>query len=607
MGKYKRGMIMGFLVFAAAAGCVGCGSRTVQADNHIKVSLYDFNLLGEYTDYVEAQVPDAEIEWSVGKNTLNFYTYLQKHDDLPDIMTSRRFSVLDAQTLKDSLLDLSETDLASSYHSVYLDKYRNEEGTVNWLPAPGIFDNLVVNKALFDQYQIPLPTDYDSFVEACLAFEENGIRGFVSDYAYDYTSMEIIQGLSIEALSSLEGKTWRRKYENRMTGGLDNVVWPETFERIQDLIDKGVIKADEADWDYYKVKEEFVNNRIAMIRGTGAIVSDHVNNDKMDAVALPYFGSSGEENWALTYPVFQTAVNRSTEKDENRKKLVLDVLNAMLSRDGQLILNEKIGAQISYNKDITLPLLEEMSRMEPLIKKNHIYIRIASNDFFKTSLEVFSGMMSGKYDAKQAYQAFDASLNSAGDEPEQTAVTFEQSYPYTWDSEKGNVAGSSVANTVCEALGADVLVMPFFNVTCGIYAGEQTKEERGFPAQGHSIVMGTVTGSELENLLKQLVAQTSVVYQLPVVSGITMEIKETENGFELTGLKIRGTELSQDKVFTFAYSDKAGKNVKNALQYVGGSDKFSAVEGESLQSVWTGYLTRGNQPLPPSDYLVISK
>ena len=263
---------MGFLVFAAAAGCVGCGSRTAQADNHIKVSLYDFNLLGEYTDYVEAQVPDAEIEWSVGKNTLNFYTYLQKHDDLPDIMTSRRFSVLDAQTLKDSLLDLSETDLASSYHSVYLDKYRNEEGTVNWLPAPGIFDNLVANKALFDQYQIPLPTDYDSFVEACLAFEENGIRGFVSDYAYDYTSMEIIQGLSIEALSSLEGKTWRHKYENRMTGGLDNVVWPETFERIQDLIDKGVIKADEADWDYYKVKEEFVNNRIATIRGTGAIV-----------------------------------------------------------------------------------------------------------------------------------------------------------------------------------------------------------------------------------------------------------------------------------------------------------------------------------------------
>ncbi|WP_294143537.1 extracellular solute-binding protein [uncultured Clostridium sp.] len=607
MIKSKRGLILGFLVLGAVAGCIGCGNRKAQTDNHIKISLYDFKMLGEYTDYVEAQVPDAEIEWSVGKNTLDFYTYLQKHDELPDIMTTRRFSVLDAQPLKDSLLDLSETELASSYHSVYLDKYRNEDGTVNWLPAPGIFDNLVANKALFEQYQIPLPTDYDSFVEACLAFEAKGIRGFASDYAYDYTSMEIIQGLSIEALSSLEGKTWRHEYENRMTAGLDDVVWPEAFERIQNLIDKGVIRADEADWDYYKVHEEFINNRIAVIRGTGAIASEAVKYDNMEVAALPYFGSSSEENWALTYPVFQIAVNHSAEEDENRKKLVMEVLNAMLNRDAQLILNEKIGAQISYNKDITLPLPEEMSQMEPLIKKNHIYIRIASNDFFKTSLDVFSGMVLGEYDAEQAYRVFDDSLNSAGAVPEQTVVTFEQSYPYAWDSEKGNAAGSSIANTVCKALGADVFVMPFYNVTCGVYADGQTKAEMGYPAQGHSIVMGAVTGSELENLLKQLVAQTDEAYQLPIVSGITMEIKQTENGFELTGLKVRGTELPPDDVFNFAYSDKAGRDVTNALQYVGGSEKFPAVEGKNLQSVWTEYLTEGNQPLAPSDYLVLSK
>lgn len=606
MIERKRGLALGFLIFTAAA-CAGCGNRTAQTDNHVKISLYDFKVMGEYTDYVEAQVPDADIEWSVGKNTLDFYTYLQKHDDLPDIMTSRRFSVLDAQPLKDSLLDLSETDLASSYHSVYLDKYRNEDDTVNWLPAPGIFDNLVANKALFDQYQIPLPTDYDSFVEACLAFEAKGIRGFASDYAYDYTSMEIIQGLSIEALSSLEGKTWRHEYENKMTGGLDDTVWPEAFERIQDLIDKGVIRADEADWDYYKVHEEFINNRIAMIRGTGAIASEAAKNSGMDVVALPYFGSSGEENWALTYPVFQTAVNRKAGEDENRKKLVLEVLNAMLSRDAQLILNDKIGAQISYNKDITLPLPEEMSRMEPLIKENHIYIRIASNDFFKTSLEVFSGMVSGKYDAKQAYQAFDESLKRAGAVPGQTALTFEQGYPYAWDAERGNAAGSSIANTVREALGADVLVMPFYNVTCGIYAGGQSAEDIGYLAQGHSISMGTVTGSGLEDLLKQLVARAGKAYQLPIVSGITMEIKQTESGFELTGLKAGGTELSPEDEFTFAYADKAGIDVKNALQYVGGSEKLPAAEGKTLQSVWTGYLTEGNQPLPPSDYIALGK
>ena len=79
---------------------------------------------------------------------------------------------------------------------------------------------------------VPLPTDYDSFISACLAFEEKGIRGFVSDYAYDYTCMEILQGLSIEALSSLEGRTWRHDYENKITDRLDDVIWTNAFEPV---------------------------------------------------------------------------------------------------------------------------------------------------------------------------------------------------------------------------------------------------------------------------------------------------------------------------------------------------------------------------------------
>ena len=48
--------------------------------------------------------------------------------------------------------------------------------------------------AFFEQYGIPLPTDYESFVSACQAFEKAGIRGFTADYTYDYTCMETLQG-----------------------------------------------------------------------------------------------------------------------------------------------------------------------------------------------------------------------------------------------------------------------------------------------------------------------------------------------------------------------------------------------------------------------------
>ncbi len=45
----------------------------------------------------------------------------------------------------------------------------------------------------FEEYGIPLPTDYASLAAACKAFDEAGIRGFTADYLYDYTCMETLQ------------------------------------------------------------------------------------------------------------------------------------------------------------------------------------------------------------------------------------------------------------------------------------------------------------------------------------------------------------------------------------------------------------------------------
>ena len=54
---------------------------------------------------------------------------------------------------------------------------------MNWLPVCADAHGFVVNRSLFEQYDIPLPTDYESFVSACQAFEKVGIRGFTADYA----------------------------------------------------------------------------------------------------------------------------------------------------------------------------------------------------------------------------------------------------------------------------------------------------------------------------------------------------------------------------------------------------------------------------------------
>lgn len=590
---------------ALALGSIsGCSKKEPDREK-VTVSLYDFKLVGDYTAFVEKAVPEADIEWNVGKNTLDFYHYLDANGDLPDIMTSRRFSLLDAYPLRDHLLDLDGTELASSYHSIYLDKYKNEDGSLNWIPAPGIFDNLIANKKLFEEYNIPLPTDYDSFISACLAFEEQGIRGFVSDYENDYTSMEILQGLSIEGLSSLEGKTWRHNYENRLSKGLDTTVWPGAFERVQTLVDAGIIKPEEVDWDYYDVHDEFINDRVAMIRGTGAIAAESIERDGMDVACLPYFGSTEEENWVLTYPVFQAAVSKERSEEPDHRKMVLKVLDAMFCEEAQLILNKDIGAQISYNKGITLPLPEEVALMKPLIQKNHIYIRVASNEFFRISLDVFSKMMTGEYDAKKAYDAFNDALIRQEIPVAETVVTLNQSYLSRWDSKKGNEAGSCIAGTVKEALGADVFIMPYYGANCSIFAGERTKAELGYPVQNLALASGSITGEELESYIKYLVSNAPSAYQLPIVSGISLHVKKTADGFVLEKVLADGKELSKEDEFFIINANKAGWDMKENLKHAGGKERFTILEGQNLLSVWLEYVQDAKKPLEPEDYLIL--
>ena len=600
MKKFAKLMLM-LMLGLLAVGLTGCGSEgDKQADNHLTVALWEYRLIGEYSDYIQSQVPEADIEWMVGKNDLDFYIYLQEQNSLPDIISNRRFSLLDAYPLREHLLDLSETELAASYHTIYLDKYKNENGTVNWLPAPGVFDGLIANRALFEAHNIPLPTDYDSFVAACLAFEEMGIRGYVTDYAYDYSCMETLQGFSIEALSSLEGKTWRRAYENKLAEGLDEVVWPGVFERMQDLIDKGLIKSEELAWEFKNVHEAFVAGKAAMIRGTGAIADECIQKDGMDVVALPYFGSSSEENWALTYPVFQAAVNKRVAEDAKKQELALKVMEAMLSEEAQRILNGNSGAQISYNKDITLPLAEEMQQMLPLIESNHIYIRVASNDFFQASMDVVPKMMSGEYGPEEAYAAFNAYLTRPVEASEESVTVFEETYSLLWDDEKGNQAASCVANTVRQALDVDVVVLPFYDTQCSIFAGEQTETTLVYPVQAYPIGAWQLSGAEFKTFLAELVANTHTLRQLPVLGGAVMTIKQDGEDFSLTDVTIDGQPIAPDAELTVAYADKSPSS---AMRCVNKDQQGNILRGQILQTIWREYLLAGEAPLAPANYL----
>ena len=100
----------------------GCGGKSAEKEDAetITVYLWSTNLYEKYAPYIQEQLPDINVEFVVGNNDLDFYRFLKENGGLSDIITCCRFSLHDASPLKDSLMDLSTTNVAGAVYDTYL-------------------------------------------------------------------------------------------------------------------------------------------------------------------------------------------------------------------------------------------------------------------------------------------------------------------------------------------------------------------------------------------------------------------------------------------------------------------------------------------------------
>lgn len=587
----------------------GCGANTAKEDaDTITVYLWSTVLYEAYAPYIQSQLPDVNIQFVVGNNDLDFYKFMKEHGELPDIITCRRFSLHDAAPLKEQLMDLSTTEEAGKIYESYLESFTNTDGTINWLPLCGTVDGIVANRLLFDKYGIPLPTDYDSMIAACQAFEENGIRGFTADFAYDYTCMEVLQGLSIPEITSMEGRTWRSHYADpsEEVTGLDDTVWPAAFERMEQFIADAHIVPEDLELDYDPVMNMFTEGQVAMIRSGGANTVE-LQNDQVAAVFLPYFGQNGEQ-WLLTYPEFQVALNKDLEKDKARRDKAIRVLDVMLSEEGQNVLGKGEDV-ISYTQDVNLNLSPYLENLEPLIQQNHMYIRIASNDFFSVSKDVVSGMIRGEYDARQAYEAFDAQLRRTEENPAETVLSLDHGYSNRFHKKGGNESYSAMANTLRGFYGSDVLVAPAYSFTGSVFAADYTEKLAGGMIMPNTLAawQREMKGDELREYVRASVEGIEGGFtpfnrgSLPVVSGIAIEVCETDGKYTLSRILKNGKEIGDEDIFQVTCLNT------NAYMSPFLNDASCVFEPREkrVREEWTAYIKDGGQLAEPEKYMTL--
>ena len=596
----------------------GCGTKSPeqvekQEDARtIQVYLWTNNLYETYAPYIQSQLPDVNIEFIVGNNDLDFYKFLQQNGGLPDIITCCRFSLHDAAPLKDSLMNLAMTNEAGAVYNTYLNSFKNEDGSVNWLPVCADAHGFVVNRSLFEQYDIPLPTDYASFVSACQAFEALGIRGFTADYTYDYTCMETLQGLSAAELTTTEGRKWRTAYSDPASTvrvGLDDAVWPGAFERMTQFIQDTHLTADDLALNYDGVTGMFRNGEVAMYFGSSAGVK-MFQDEGIDTIFMPFFSQNGEK-WIMTTPYFQIALNRDLEQDTARREKAMKVLNVMLSEEAQSRIISDGQDLLSYSQNVPLRLTEYMKDVRDVVEENHMYIRIASNDFFAISKDVVSKMIAGEYTAKQAYRAFNAQL-LAEEEPaaDETVLTSGKSYSNVFHANGGNAAFSVMANTLRGVYGTDVLLATANSFTGSVLQADYNKKMAASMIMPNGLMsrQRTMTGAELKETVRAFVEGCEGGFvpfnrgSLPVVSGIAVEVEEDSGSYTLTGITRNGQPLRDDDTVTVTCL----ATEKQMAALPASESGTSAGEDTWVKNTWRDHVSGGGAALAePENYMTL--
>ena len=566
--KMRKAYLLLALVLAAAllTGCADMRDHAGQdeKDGRIAISMYmwDRSMFKEFTPWLEQKFPEIEFTFVQSYNSMEYYKdLLGRGASIPDIITCRRFSLNDAAPLAEHLMDLSKSEVAGTFYSSYLESNRESCGAIRWLPMCAEVDCIMANKTLFDQYGIPLPTNYAEFVAAIDAFEALGIKGFQTDWSYDYTCLETMQGCAIAELMSLEGTRWRMAYESETADcqvGLDDQVWPKVFAKYEQFLRDVRFMPGDEELNFTPVTQPYLNGQTAMIRATATMAEELTAEYGMQSVILPYFGETAQDNWVLTYPMCQLAVSKRVEEDEAKKNAVMEILLAIFSEEGQRAVAAGTSV-LSYNREVSITPAPSLAHVLDCIDSNHLYMRLASTEMFAVSQSVAHRMMRGEYGPEGAHDDFSAQLTHYVN-PEAEEVLFTQQKAYSNDfGVHGSAAGSSLMNTLRRANDDQIAISYASVVSSPIFAGDYTMQQiKWIMTYKNDAYRGTYTGAEIRRIMDWLVnvkedGSNPVRHrnQLPITSGMEYTVTETERGkFVLGEITVDGKPLDDEAVYT---------------------------------------------------------
>lgn len=606
----KRYLVVTCAIIITSLLMGGCGTQKTsvkEKDDHLTVYLWSNNMIKDVVPYIEEQIPDQEIEFIVGNNNVDLYNYLEEHDELPDIITTRRFSEKDAETLQPYLLDMGAYDIVSEYYPYALQYYTDSDGAIKWLPVCGIPETIIANKTLFDKYGIDIPKNYEEFAECCTKLHENGIKPYTSELAMDWAAHSLVQGAALDQFSGIEGIKWKNSIESSSDdSAFTDDLWKQIFTEVNTFMKDTYLTKEDLDCNLETAREQFVNGEAAMFRGTPSVMEYLKSNMDSELVRIPYFSQTSDESWIYTYPSFNVALNSELEENDEKLDLAMKVLDCFISEEGQKLVADGDG-MISYTAHVESSL-DGMTGVEEQVENNAFYIRYASNGSFSGSLQAVKGLLSGQMDESQAYEKFKHEVCSKK-EDEPSIIEFQKQYNIGINDKYGRDSASSILTTVRKNLNTELAFSSYYYYTSSIYEGSCTETDANMMVaqnDGTSLWSVNLNGSQIKDLINQYLAGTEEnfhptnKYEFPVASGMKLIIEPEKDYFKLKDIEIEGHSIDDNKKYDILLTN----DVKTIFETVYPDKEIKNLDG-NLASAWSSVIADGQQPCEPEDYIKV--
>ena len=186
----------------------------------------------------------------------------------------------------------------------------------------------------------------------------------------------------------------------------------------------------------------------------------------------------------------------------------------------------------------------------------------------------------------------------------------QKSYSNRFHSNGGNAAYSVMANTLRGIYGTDVLIATGNSFTGNVLKAGYTLKMAGSMIMPNclSAYSSKMSGAELKETVKNFVEGYEGGFipfnrgSLPVFSGISVEVKETDDGYTLSKITKDGKKVQDNDTFTVICLAIQ----KHMKAYPADENIVFDEEDTAVEDAWTGAVSDGNAVLAePEDYMTL--